>query len=185
MQEGGPKATQGPFRAYDTNIEDIRKGTEVFAVCGELLKPEYVGFVLPDFHARRKEGIQYTTWCSWLSRALREPLMGSSLSWKSVRGATLSTEEASDKRVPVSGGLQEDRAELRAEATGLHAVDVQSGGGGDVTVVTKDRTFAQHLFCPACRRKSRSAAAVVGIEEEFKEIRQDRASLSRDSDLRE
>lgn len=60
MQEGGPKVTEGPFRAYAASIEDVRKGTEMFlrSVGYELLTPEYVGFVRPDFHARRTEGTQ-------------------------------------------------------------------------------------------------------------------------------
>lgn len=56
MQDGGPKVTSGPFRAYDASVEDIRKGTEMFLKSAgyDLLTPDYIGFVRPDFHARRK-----------------------------------------------------------------------------------------------------------------------------------
>lgn len=56
MQESGPKVTAGPFRAYDASVEEIRHGTETFlkAAGYDLLSPDYIGFVRPDFHARRK-----------------------------------------------------------------------------------------------------------------------------------
>lgn len=57
-EEGGPKVTSGPFRAYETTLEEIQAGTETLlrAAGYELLKPDYIGFVRPDFHARRREG---------------------------------------------------------------------------------------------------------------------------------
>lgn len=58
MDQGGPRVTSGPFRAYDTSIEEVRKGTEVFlqSVGYEFLNPGFIGLVRPDFHVRRQEG---------------------------------------------------------------------------------------------------------------------------------
>ncbi|MBI2957496.1 MAG: hypothetical protein HYY32_01515 [Chloroflexi bacterium] len=55
---GGPRVTEGPFRAYAASVEDVRKGTETFlrSVGYDLASPDYLGFARPDFHARRKEG---------------------------------------------------------------------------------------------------------------------------------
>ncbi|MEW6034904.1 MAG: hypothetical protein AB1603_08660 [Chloroflexota bacterium] len=57
-QEVGPKVTSGEFRAYETSLEEVRRGTEMFlrAVGYEMPEPQYLGFVRPDFHARRRDG---------------------------------------------------------------------------------------------------------------------------------
>ncbi|MDP6102694.1 MAG: hypothetical protein QF579_05270 [Dehalococcoidia bacterium] len=57
-QSDAPKIAEGEFRAYDVAIEEVVKGTETFltAVGYELLVPDYVGFVQPDFRAKRQDG---------------------------------------------------------------------------------------------------------------------------------
>lgn len=180
MQEGGPKVTQGPFRAYDTNIEDIRKGTEVFlrSVGYELPEPEYVGFVLPDFHARRKEGNTIYDIALVVEPSIERAADGfvKLAAMKSVRGATL---EYGVVLPPINEyllleWLQEDKGrnfyELKKQDFMLWMYNPVEEAMWTWVGGTKDRTFAQHFVLPGMSPDVIVAQRLSWVlEEELKE----------------
>ncbi len=179
-QEAGPKVTEGPFRAYAATAEDIRKGTETFlrSVGYEFLKPDYIGFVQPDFHVMRKEGLTTYEIVLVLEPSIEQAVDGciKLTAMKSSRGESL---EYGVVLPPINEyllleWLQENRGrnfyELKKQGLMLWMYNPSEEAMWSWVGGPKDRAFASHFVLPGF-----SPDVIVGqrlawvLEEELKE----------------
>ncbi|MBI2858372.1 MAG: hypothetical protein HYX90_04770 [Chloroflexi bacterium] len=179
-QEGGPRVTAGPFRAYAATVEDVRKGTETFlrSVGYEFLKPQYLGFVQPDFHVRRKEGQAAYEIVLVLEPAIEQAVEGC-IKLAAMKASLGDKLEYGVVLPPINEyllleWLQEDRGrnfyELKKQDFMLWMYNPSEEAMWSWVGGPRDKAFASHFVLPGF-----SPDVIVGqrlawvLEEEFKE----------------